>query len=177
MTLILDSSEIREAIRLAGGLAGDGVPRAAQNRRSEQSRTASIFPSSVNEDQGDAHFRGDRLERVLSTMCARSEFSGAVVTDETGLPFAVVNPPVSLETVNALASVLGNALERTGSMLGESNADYLSIDVNVDSKLILRRFALHEGTYFLLALCPQDVDERSEIELSIDQIVSILSEA
>lgn len=182
MTLILDSSEIREAIALASELTSAlnlSVPE-------EKVRSVAVLdapaktvqdnpPAPVDEiDPTGLAYRGDQLEQVIKNMCQRSHFKGAVVTDDTGLPFAVVNPPVSMEAISAFTVVLGGALERAGSLLGHHGAEYLSIDINYEEKIILRRFLINDAPYFLLAICPQEVDERSEIEISIDQIVSIL---
>jgi len=184
MALILDSSEIREAIALASGLtatlhvSGPVVEKkqsvAALNPPVEKVQES--LPKLVDEiDPTGLAYRGDQLEQVIHNMCKRGHFSGAVVTDDTGLPFAVVNPPVSMEAVSAFTVVLGGALERAGSLLGHHGAEYLSMDINYEEKIILRRFLINDASYFLLAICPQEADERSEIEISIDQIVSILS--
>lgn len=121
-------------------------------------------------------YRGDKLEEIIKLMCQRSNFSGAIVTDDGGLPFAVVNPPVSIEAVSAFTSVLGGALERAGELLGHSGAEYLSMDINYEEKVVLRRFMIGEKGYLLLAISPQEVDERSEIEISIEQICEVLTE-
>ena len=185
MTLILDSSEIREAIALASELTSAlnlSVPAVEEKARPVIPPVAAAkmvqepLPAPVEEiDPTGLEYRGDQLEQVIKNMCRRSHFSGAVVADDTGLPFAVVNPPVSMEAVSAFTAVLGGALERAGSLLGHHGAEYLSIDINYEEKIILRRFLINEAPYFLLAICPQEVDERSEIEISIDQIVSILN--
>ena len=185
MTLILDSSEIREAIALASGLttalnlpvpvSEEKVSSVASSKKLEKI-VRDPLPEPVDEiDPAGLEYRGDQLEQVILNMCKRSHFSGAVVTDDTGLPFAVVNPPVSMEAVSAFTVVLGGALERAGSLLGHHGAEYLTIDINYEEKIILRRFLIADTPYFLLAICPQDIDERSEIEISIDQIVSILN--
>ncbi len=184
MTLILDSSEIREAIALASELTTElnlSSPVVAEKVRSVSvpeapaKKLQKTSPQLVAEiDPAGLTYRGDQLEQVIKNMCQRSHFSGAVVTDDTGLPFAVVNPPVSMEAVSAFTSVLGGALERAGSLLGHHGAEYLSIDINYEEKIILRRFLINDISYYLLAICPQEVDERSEIEISIDQIRSIL---
>ncbi|SEA57031.1 hypothetical protein SAMN05660420_02506 [Desulfuromusa kysingii] len=184
MALILDSSEIREAIALASGLTATLNLPVATDAGKVRAITVADVPAKIAQkttpkpsaeiDPAGLTYRGDQLEQVLRNMCLRSHFGGAVVTDATGLPFAVVNPPVSMEAVSAFTSVLGSALERAGSLLGQHGAEYLSLDINYEEKIILRRFLIHELPYFLLVICPQEVDERSEIEISIDQIVSIL---
>ncbi len=185
MTLILDSSEIREAIALASGLTSAlDLPVSAVEEKPKPlavpdpavKKVQDEQPVPVDEvDPTALAYRGDQLEQVIRNMCQRSHFSGAVVTDDTGLPFAVVDPPVSVEAISAFTTVLGGALERAGTLLGHHGAEYLSIDINYEEKIILRRFLIDDAPYYLLAICPQDVDERSEIEISIVQIVSILN--
>jgi predicted regulator of Ras-like GTPase activity (Roadblock/LC7/MglB family) len=121
-------------------------------------------------------YRGDRLEYALVSLCERGGLSGAVVADGQGLPLADYQSPVGGEVLAAFTSVLGGALERAGQLLGAQGADIISMDLNYTDKIVLRRFALEGEPYFLLVICSQDLDERTEVELSIDQITAILSE-
>lgn len=121
-------------------------------------------------------YRGDRLEYILSSMCRRGELTGAVVADGKGLPLADFNSPVAGEILAAFTSVLGSALERAGMLLGESGADLISMDINYTDKVVLRRFIVGEAPYFLMAICQQELDERTELELSIEQLIAALSE-
>ncbi len=186
MSLILDCSEIREAIELASDLTAP-LPEINLFSAPTPTTPAATSPSSPipaaqkrqeppeQVDPSQHAYRGDQLEQVIVNMCQRSSFSGAVITDMTGLPFAIVNAPVSMEAITAFATVLGAALERAGSLLGQHGADFLTMDINYEEKVVLYRFEVGVTPYLLLAICPQDVDERSEIEISIEQIVSILS--
>ncbi len=162
MSLLRDSSEIREAIELAQILCGG--------------RTAVVAHEEFSLEPESVPFRGDRLERILDLLCRRSNIKGAVVSDASGLPVAALNPPVSTEATSAFTSILGQALERAGSLLGEYDAEYLSLDINYEDKIVLRRFMIADSTFFLVAHCPQEIDERSEIELSITQIITVLSQ-
>jgi predicted regulator of Ras-like GTPase activity (Roadblock/LC7/MglB family) len=121
-------------------------------------------------------YRGDRLEYALASLCQRGGLSGAVVADAQGLPLADYQSPVGGEVLAAFTSVLAGALERAGQLLGAQGADIISMDLNYTDKIVLRRFALEGEPYFLLVICSQDLDERTEVELSIDQITAILSE-
>ncbi len=122
----------------------------------------------------EGEFRGDRLENLLFSMCRRGGFSGAVVSDRTGLPLAVYNSPVDGDTIAAFTSVLGDTLVKAGTFLGQHDAEYISMDINQMDKVVVRRFAFNGMEMFLMVLCPQEMDERAEMEVSIGQILSIL---
>jgi len=128
---------------------------------------------------GDAkpaqQFRGDMLEHSLEAMCKRSGFIGAVVADNKGLPLAVYNSPVGTDAISAFTTVLGGALEKAGTLLGQHGAETISMDINYADKMVLRVFTIDDKPYFIMILCPQHVDVRGEIELSISQITAILT--
>lgn len=121
-------------------------------------------------------YRGDKLQYILSSLCKRGGFIGAVVADHKGLPLADFNSPVGGDILAAFTSVLGNALERGAMLLGESGADIISMDINYTDKVVLRRFAVRGEPYFLMGVCAQPVEERTELELSIEQLIAVLSE-
>ncbi len=108
-------------------------------------------------------------------MCRRAGFNGTVVTDGDGLPLALHNSPIRVDVIGALTTVLGGALERGSRLLGTSGVGTLSLDMGLTDKAILRRFVIDERTYYLLVLCGQEVDPRSEIELSVLRLTSLLS--
>ncbi|PLX99195.1 MAG: hypothetical protein C0622_10800 [Desulfuromonas sp.] len=184
MALILDSSEINYAISLASKLIGK-EPKPAVKTAEKEVETAPLAavvaaPTEVARppvDLTNLKYRGDRLHRVIEDMCQRSGFLGAVIADNHGLPLAVVNPPVNEDALSAFTTVLGEALHRAGTLLGQHGAEYLAIDINYEDKIVLRRFFINDAVNYLMVICPQEVDERSEIELSIDQISSILTGA
>ena len=120
-------------------------------------------------------FRGDKLERALADMCKRSGFIGAVVADNKGLPLAVYNSPVGDDAIAAFTTVLGGALEKAGTLLGQHGAETISMDINYADKVVLRLFTIASAPYFVMVLCPQNVDARSEVELSVTQITAILT--
>lgn len=126
---------------------------------------------------GEGMYRGDKLANALYAMCTRGGFSGALIVDDNGLPLAVHNSPVPEEAIGAFAMVLGASLTKAGRLLGQHEADNVSIDINYTDKIVLRRFMIGETPGYLLVICPQEVDERGEVELSIDQIVQILKSA
>ncbi|MBI5189159.1 MAG: hypothetical protein HZA22_00595 [Nitrospirae bacterium] len=220
MSLLQDSSEIKEAARLIAGLLGakpaqaEAAPSApAPAPAAEAPRPAPVqaapapavaSPPPVPEmpvsappavaapappapapasapahvqaaPLPEAEFRGDRLENALSALCRRAGFAGAVVADRSGLALALYNSPVDGGLLAAFTSVLGDALEKAGPMLGQTGAENISMDINYTDKVVLRRFNIDNRPYFLMVLCPQTVEERSEIEVSIDEIASIMT--
>ena len=126
----------------------------------------------IEEIEGE--FRGDRLENVLFAMCRRGGFSGAVVSDGTGLPLAVHNSPVDNDRIAAFTSILGDAMVKAGDFLEQHGAEYISMDINYEDNAVVRRFTYAEMEMYLMVLCAQSLDERAEVEMSIEQIVSIL---
>ena len=151
--MLQDYSEIREAARLVDDLI----------------KQRALVSSEL--------YRGDQLENALIEMCQRAGFNGATLADTDGLPLAIYNSPIGHEEIAAFTTVLGVALERAGSLLGEYNANNISLDINYTDKAVLRRFVINDTPFFLMVICPQEVDERSEVELTINQITSILTRA
>jgi hypothetical protein len=119
-------------------------------------------------------FRGDQLESILYGMCKRGGFSCAVVADRQGLTLGGYNSPVDMEILAAFTTVLGEAISKAGRFLDQHEANNISLDINYADKAVVRQFTLAENTYFIMIICPQNVDERSEVELSLDQIVILL---
>ena len=125
-------------------------------------------------DEIEGEFRGDRLENLLFSMCRRGGFSGAAVSDDTGLPLAVYNSPVDNDRIAAFTSILGDAMAKAGDFLEQHGAEYISMDINYEDKAVVRRFVYAETEMYLMVLCAQSMDERAEVEMSIEHIVSIL---
>lgn len=128
------------------------------------------------EKKPEKKFRGDKLEDTLDEMCRRGGFTGAVVADNTGLPLAVHNSPVGADAIAAFTTVLGGALEKAGTLLGQHGAETISMDISYADKVVLRLFTIEGKPYFIMILCPRNSDERGEIELSIKRIVAILTQ-
>ncbi len=184
MQTLKDSSEIQEAVKLFDELVAQSavsvsgaVRRVPSSPRPTPARRRSAAPSPAPEPpppSSEGQYRGDRLENTLYAMCKRGGFQGAVIADSDGLPLAVYNSPVADDAIAAFTTVLGDALEKAGHLLEQSDANNISLDINYTDKAVLRRFAINDLPYFMMMICPQDVDERAEVELSIDQIISIL---
>lgn len=185
MKNLKDSSEIREAVKIFNDLISQSavvLPTRAKKVHKISRSTPKAKPSLLKEPTGaivpekmaDSKYRGDKLENTLYAMCQRGGFQGAVVADTGGLPLAVYNSPVADEAIAAFTTVLGDALDKAGKFLEQYDADNISVDINYTEKAVLRRFHINDLPYFIMTICPQEVDERSEVELSIDQIISIL---
>jgi hypothetical protein len=121
-------------------------------------------------------YRAERVRQLLADMCKRGGFSGAVLADRSGLALAEFNSPFDIDALAAFASVVGGILDQAERLLGKRDANNLALDINYVEKIVVRKFTLVHQPAFLLLVCPQSIDERSEVELSIDLIASVLSE-
>jgi hypothetical protein len=119
--------------------------------------------------------RLDPLEHALLRMCKRGGFHGAVLADFGGLPLAIHNSPVEGDLLAAFTTVMGESLVKAATLLNHTNANNISMDINYVDKIVLREFAVGEAQYFLMIICPQTVDERAEVEVSIAHISEIIS--
>jgi len=195
MNMLKDSSEIHEAVTLLGNLIDQAAvvtpyhhklpastipPRydnMQKSRAPQYDRADSELPVYTTPDtMGDEPlYRGDLLENTVVAMCRRGGFNGAVVADSDGLSLAVFNSPVDEDALAAFTVVLGDALEKAGKVLNQQEASYISMDINYTDKVVLRRFLLNDDNpFYMMVICGQEVDERDEVELSIDQIRTIL---
>lgn len=150
MSRLRTSSELQEAVTLLGELAA------------------------VSRQAGSSIGRGERLERALAQLCARAHLHGAAIADEQGLVLAVHDAPFRVDVVGAVASILGDALGRAAKILEREGAHTIAIDSGVDEKIVVRRFECGDALYFLVVMCPIDLDERSEVEVSLAQFSSIV---
>lgn len=203
MGMLTDSFEIQEALSLfrdlvdphdlgspePGTIARNQPGRDTGQSSSPESSRFDVFPlepatqHATVPDLGigapvldgiEGEFRGDRLENVLIAMCRRGGFTGAVITDDSGLPLAAHNSPVETDRIAAFTSILGGALSKAGRFLEQHGAEYLSMDINYEDKVVVRRFFFEQREMYLLVLCSQEMDERAEIETTIQQIESVL---
>lgn len=185
MKTLTDSSEIREAVEMFDEFIEQSVVIAPPGPAdiSDFSTRPHLSPGSeplssvtigMEIPPLEEINREERLESTLFSMCKRGGFNSAVVADSKGLPLAVCNSPVGDNTIAAFTSVLGDVLEKTAGLLKQNDANIVSIDINYTDKAVLRRFFISDTPHFLMIICPQEADERSEVELSIDQIKSIL---
>ena len=182
MKTLKDSSEIAEAARLFADLLRMQAPEETKSEATDATKATEAaaqrpapkeplpeFKPSVS------GYRSEQLEHALEVMCKRGGFVGAVIADMHGFALAVYNSPVESDALAAFTTVLGDALERAAYLLNQHGADNISMDINYVDKVVLKRFKVAEGRYFLMVICPQGSDERGEVELSIEQIISILS--
>lgn len=112
----------------------------------------------------------DTLEKVLSGMCKRGGFKGAVIADRDGLPIAVYNSPVNEEILAAYSTILGESLEKAATFLNQPDANNISLDINIVDKIVLRKFNINKNTYYIMVILAQNIDERAEVEILISQI-------
>ncbi len=119
--------------------------------------------------------RLDPLEHALLRMCKQGDFHGAVLADFGGLPLAIHNSPVEGELLAAFTTIMGDSLGKAATLLNHTNANNISMDINYVDKIVLREFSVGEYKYFLMIICPQTVDERAEVEVSIAHISEIIS--
>jgi len=118
--------------------------------------------------------RSDALDQVLTQACARGQFKGAVLADAQGFALAVHEGPLATDVLAAFTSVLGEALERAAVLLRQREATYISMDIDYLDKLVLKRFAVGPHTLFLMLIASQGGDERTDLELAIGQIRSLI---
>ncbi len=76
--------------------------------------------------------------------------------------------------VSAFTIVLWDALTKAAKLLDQPDPHNISMDINYTDKVVLRRFSINEIPSFRMVTCSQELDERGEIELPIDQIAGIL---
>jgi len=157
------SSELEQSALLLAELAQAGVFLLAPVRSAR-------LPAAPALD-----YRSEEMRSILATMCKRGGFAGAVVADRLGLPIADFNSPVEIDLMAAFGSVLGEALKQAVELLQQPGANNISLQINNDDKIVLRSFELGGQPFFLLLVCRQTVDERSEVELSIEQLIKVLS--
>ncbi len=195
MNMLKDSSEIHEAVTLLSDLIDQAaivtpyhhklpvstIPQYTDVQKSRASKYATTIDSERSvyvtpDTKSEAPlFRGDLLEHTIVAMCKRGGFKGAVVADSDGLSLAVFNSPVDDDALAAFTVVLGEALEKAGKVLNQQEANFISMDINYTDKVALRRFLLDdENPFYMMVICRQEIDEKDEVELSIDQIKTIL---
>ncbi len=186
-----DSSEIREAAKLFDELISQSAvpitfsPLKPMSRKRGRTGSAALrkktkhqpAPHKIEISDTTGMYRGDRLENTLFAMCKRGGFIGSMLVDANGLPLAVYNSPADDESIGAaIAMTLGEALEKTGRLLNQGEVNNIAIDINYTDKTVIHRFTLEDLSYFLMIVCSQEIDERAEVELSIENIISVLKE-
>jgi hypothetical protein len=188
MTLLSDSSEIREAARLVAQIlkpvaaSSPEAPASPEAVRQADATPIPATPAVTTAPEASAanaepvpEFRQDRLELCLAAMCRRGGLTGAVVADDRGFPLIVHNSPVGDDVLASFTTVLGDALEKAGTILGQHGAETISMDINYAEKIVLHRFVIADHPYYMMVLCPQDAEERSEVVMAIEQITAILT--
>ncbi len=120
-------------------------------------------------------FRQDVLTEALASMCQRAGFQGAALADGAGLPLASYEAPFEGTVLAAMASILGEALEKVAGHLGMSGGTHVSMDLGYADKLVVHRFDVEDTPFYLVVLCGQDIDERAEMELTSEMLREALA--
>ena len=149
-------------------------PSPEPDRDSVEPPPTEASPEAIAEPEARGLSRAERLEDVLIQLCRRAGAGGAVLADEAGLPLAAYNSPVDHESVAALTSILGDSLRHAGRLLQRRDINHISLDVDYEDRMVLRRFAGAGTTFYLVALCPQALDDRAEMELTSVQLIEII---
>ena len=119
--------------------------------------------------------RQERLDSVLQTSCLRGGFSSLALCDAAGLPLAVQSDTMNDDRLAGLTAVLGEALERVCRLWDGPAPETMSIDIDYSDKLVFRIFRVDDRGYALLGICPQERDERGEMELTVGEVTGIIS--
>jgi chromosome partitioning protein len=119
-------------------------------------------------------FHTDFLGGILEKMCSAGGFYGAIIADSMGFPLADFSSPLAVDTLAAFSSVLGDSLVKAGSMLEQEGANNISMDMNDTDKIVLRSFVVHDSLFYLLAVCPQEVNAPGEMQAAVTAIVDVL---
>lgn len=137
-----------------------------------------VDPPTLSLDEGskaEAGLHSDLYEDILGSMCSKGNSYGAVVADKMGLPLASYQSPLSVDSLAAYTTVLGDSIDKANVILDQPNANNISLDINDTDKFVMRKFRVLDNTYYLLVVCPQVSDVLGEMELAVSRIVSGLS--
>ena len=116
----------------------------------------------------------EKLENALKILCQRGGFSSAIIADDQGLALADFNSPVETDVLAAFATVLGGAIAQASHFLVQHEAINIYMDINYADKAVVRKFMISSTPFYLFIICPQDIDERNEVELSLETISRLL---
>jgi hypothetical protein len=137
-----------------------------------------VDPPTLSLDEGskaEPGLHSDLYEDILGSMCSKGNSYGAVVADKMGLPLASYQSPLSVDSLAAYTTVLGDSIDKANVILDQPNANNISLDINDTDKFVMRKFRVLDNTYYLLVVCPQVSDVLGEMELAVSRIVSGLS--
>jgi len=130
MGLIRDSSELREAARLVGGLLG---LRRHKEEQPPEEAAFEVEPVAAKEAAVEPEFPGyaeyaasgtrqERIAGVLELLMKRGGYDGAVVTDAEGFVAASVGAGYEEHVLAALAGSLSGCRKRMESAFEEASA-------------------------------------------------------
>ncbi len=155
----------------SGDLVTDAVPSLAPPEESVAEVPTPGFPELSLEPL----HKEDMLKQALQILCQRGGFSSAIIADDNGLALADYNSPVGIEVLAAFATVLGGAIAQASHFLDQREANNISMDINYADKAVVRKFEIRGVFFYLFIICPQDVDERNEVELSMETLTNLIN--
>ncbi len=120
-------------------------------------------------------FRDNKLEDILGDMCRQGGMIGSLLADINGLPIASYRSPVDNEVFAAFASVLGETMDKAGYFLDQHDANYISVDINYADKAVVKKFIIDDAIFYLIIITPKHINERGQVEYTIEKLKNVLS--
>jgi len=117
-----------------------------------------------------------RLTEALITMCNRGNFTGALLADKSGNLIAYHNNPLAANIVAPVIAAVGESMEKAALGLRLTNANNISMDIDDNNKLAINKFEVYGDYFFLVVICSQKIDQKTELNLSLPGISLIFKE-
>jgi len=133
-----------------------------------------LFGPDGAETSVKAPIQADHISLILRDLCVNGGCRGAVIADEMGLPLAEHQSPFGVDALATYASMLGETLVNADNILLIPEANNLVMDINEEEKLVMRRFSILGGFYFLIVVCPQETEVLGEVGYAVDRIAAEL---
>jgi hypothetical protein len=118
--------------------------------------------------------RGGRLQTLLTLLCERESYAGALVTDARGLPLATSRNLDASDSLAAFSTVLGDVLTKAGTYLGHDDASLVTLDIGERQKVVLRSFFLEGHAYYLVVICLRVLDTHRALDQTVHEIIRTL---
>jgi len=179
MNSLKETAEIKEACHLCDDLLKYKPVRSAGNvdSRYEPDREPGVMHEAKAPPLSDflpQDFQDSLLEKALKVMCRRVNFSGAALINRKGQVLAAYSLPMEREKISAFTSYVDATIREIPKAFSMDAGNYITVDLDQTDKVFVRRFRLLDNDLYMLAICPIDVEGRSEIDFSVKRIVSIL---
>ncbi|MEM6823367.1 MAG: hypothetical protein AAF558_15675, partial [Verrucomicrobiota bacterium] len=127
-------------------------------------------PPTVQEEVGA--YQGT-LPEILDELCKRGQFSGALITDNSGLLIAEKDCPIAAGALAASCTIMGTAMHRTAALLDLTEAGQMILGLNKKYEMRLNHFMISDTLYYLAVICHRDVDHRGEVRKAIDALIQM----